>query len=273
MRAAITPCFWYERDSLAAAALVQEAFGGGRTVDSNPMSTVWELFGRRVMGINGGPRYRPGSSLSLFVQLPGEVAVRRAFETLARDGRAHLPLAPMPWSPLFAWVEDRHGVHWQLAQSFQEDSRPMLFPTLMFTGPQAGQARAAIDAYTKVFPGSSIGELHLSDDGGVRFAIVELAGQTVGFMDGHGGEDEGFTPGVSLSVACDDQAEIDHFWDHLVQGGQESRCGWLTDRFGFSWQIVPSIMGELMSDPQRAQRVVAAFLPMTRLDLETLRRA
>ncbi|MFM6924454.1 MAG: VOC family protein, partial [Ferruginibacter sp.] len=78
---------------------------------------------------------------------------------------------------------------------------------------------------------------------------------------------------ISFVVTCDTQEEIDHYWNKLTIGGQESRCGWLKDQFGISWQIVPAILGQLMTDPEKAPRVMQAFMQMTKFDIEKLKQA
>ena len=82
-----------------------------------------------------------------------------------------------------------------------------------------------------------------------------------------------FNEAISFVVECEDQDEIDHFWYSLTDGGEESQCGWLKDRFGFSWQIIPDILNNLMSDPARSERVVNAFLKMKKFDIAELERA
>ncbi len=89
-------------------------------------------------------------------------------------------------------------------------------------------------------------------------------------MDSSGPHAFSFSPGISLVVNCQTQEEIDYYWDKLTAGGQENKCGWLVDQFGVSWQIVPVILGQLMSDPERAPRVTQAFLQMKKFDLEKL---
>lgn len=91
------------------------------------------------------------------------------------------------------------------------------------------------------------------------------------FMGLNGGPLFKFNEAVSFVVNCDTQEEIDYYWEKLTDGGRESMCGWLVDKFGLSWQIVPSMLGELMSDPQRAGRVTKAFMEMKKLDIEVLR--
>ncbi|WP_245917000.1 VOC family protein [Mucilaginibacter yixingensis] len=137
-----------------------------------------------------------------------------------------------------------------------------MYPCLWFDG----QARAAADFYCTIFPDSKI----INDSGMV--VNFELNGTL--FMGLNGGPHFKFNEAVSFVIPCKDQQEIDHYWDRLTSdGGQESQCGWCKDKFGLSWQVVPSILGELMSDPQKGPRVVQAFMQMKKFDIETLKNA
>ena len=143
----------------------------------------------------------------------------------------------------------------------QKEMTKQIYPCLWFDD----QAKAAAEFYCSVFKNSKI----LSDSSLV--VMFELNGTK--FMGLNGGPQFKFDEAISFVVNCDTQAEIDHYWNKLTEGGQESMCGWLKDKFGVSWQIVPSIIAELMSDPTRAQRVTKAFMSMKKLDLETLKNA
>ncbi|TDE12119.1 VOC family protein [Dyadobacter psychrotolerans] len=137
-----------------------------------------------------------------------------------------------------------------------------IYPCLWFDG----NAKAAADFYVSVFKNSRI----LTDNPMV--VIFEVNGFKI--MGLNGGPHFNFNEAVSLVVNCDSQEEIDHYWETLTSdGGKESMCGWLKDKFGFSWQIVPSNLGELMSDPDRAQRVMQAVMGMKKLDIEILQNA
>ncbi len=136
-----------------------------------------------------------------------------------------------------------------------------IYPCLWFNG----QAKEAAEFYCSVFGNSKI----LSDNPIV--VMIDLNGRK--FMCLNGGPQ--FTPNeaVSFVVECETQEEIDHYWNKLTEGGEESMCGWLKDKYGVSWQIVPTILGKLMSDPQKSQRVVAAFMKMKKFDIEKLLQA
>jgi predicted 3-demethylubiquinone-9 3-methyltransferase (glyoxalase superfamily) len=134
-------------------------------------------------------------------------------------------------------------------------------------------ADEAVDHYLSIFPDAR----RLADapaDGPPPPAVeFELCGTR--FLALNGGPEHGFTPSVSFVVGCAIQAEVDHYWDRLVEGGEPSRCGWLTDRFGVSWQIVPDRLGELLGDPDpgRAGRALQAMLQMSKIDVAALEAA
>jgi predicted 3-demethylubiquinone-9 3-methyltransferase (glyoxalase superfamily) len=137
------------------------------------------------------------------------------------------------------------------------------------------QAEEAALFYTSIFKNSKITNVSRGGpDGPVMIVNFELDGQAVIALNG--GPMFPFSEAFSFSVDCVDQAEVDYFWEHLLAGGgQESQCGWLKDKFGLSWQIVPRALGELMGDPDpvKSQRVMQAMLKMVKLDVPTLQRA
>ena len=141
------------------------------------------------------------------------------------------------------------------------------------------EAEEAARFYTSKFKDSKIlavthyGEAGPRPEGMVMTVTFELAGQQ--FVALNGGPEFSFTEAVSLQVNCETQEEIDTFWAGLSEGGEEGPCGWLKDRFGLSWQIVPTILDELISDPDTAkgQRAMAAMLQMRKLDIAALQRA
>ena len=135
-----------------------------------------------------------------------------------------------------------------------------------------GQAVEAAEFYVSLFPDSRIVEVSTVSAGpakGNSFVVFELSGRTFQGIDG--GPMFTFTPAISFVVNCESQEDIDRYWNALSEGGHEGYCGWLNDRFGVSWQVVPANMGELMSaDPKG---VMEALLKMGKIDIEGLRRA
>ena len=149
----------------------------------------------------------------------------------------------------------------------------------MFVGEQNGKAEQAINFYTSIFDNTNIqGILKYNTgdddiDGNVKHAQFSLNGYTMMAMDSSADHKFQFNEGVSIVITCDTQDEIDYYWDKLKEGGREDKCGWLKDKFGVSWQIVPRVLGELMADPEKSPRVVDAFLKMTKFDIEKLKNA
>jgi predicted 3-demethylubiquinone-9 3-methyltransferase (glyoxalase superfamily) len=139
-----------------------------------------------------------------------------------------------------------------------------------------GRAEEAATFYTSLFDDSVVEDVTRygpgapMPEGAVMTATLRLAGQELIILNG--GPDHALTPAFSLFVRCEDQAEVDRLWEALADGGEESMCGWLVDRFGVSWQIVPDRLGELLGDPdpERAQRAMTAMLRMRKLDVRAL---
>ncbi len=134
-----------------------------------------------------------------------------------------------------------------------------LYPCLWFDG----QAKTAAEFYCSIFKNSKI---TAENPMVVRW---ELNGTQ--FMGLNGGSNFKFNEAVSFVIECDTQEEIDHYWNNLISnGGAESQCGWCKDKFGVSWQVVPKILGKLISDPEKSQRVIAAFMQMKKFEIQTL---
>jgi predicted 3-demethylubiquinone-9 3-methyltransferase (glyoxalase superfamily) len=142
-----------------------------------------------------------------------------------------------------------------------------------------GQAEEAVDLYTSVFPNSRItstrryGEAGPGEEGSLMTATFELDGQE--FMALNGGPSFTFGQGFSLFVDCETQEEVDQLWEKLSEGGEKGPCGWLTDKFGVSWQVIPRALGALLNDPdpEKSKRVMEAMLQMSKIEIEGLRKA
>ena len=143
------------------------------------------------------------------------------------------------------------------------------------------QAEEAARFYNSIFKNSKIEsisrygkegfEVHGQKEGAVMTVNFKINGQSLTALNG--GPVFKFNEAISFQVFCETQAEIDFYWSKLTDGGQESQCGWLKDKFGISWQIIPGILSELLSDPEKAGRVTQAFLQMKKFDIELLKQA
>ncbi len=140
-------------------------------------------------------------------------------------------------------------------------------------------AEDAMDFYTSVFKNSKKGDISRYGESGpgpkgsVMSATFELEGQT--FFALNGGSIYSFTPAISMFVDCKDQEEVDYYWEELSEGGRKDRCGWLTDKFGLSWQVVPTVLTQMLRDPDpaKASRVMKAMLQMDKLIIKDLKDA
>jgi predicted 3-demethylubiquinone-9 3-methyltransferase (glyoxalase superfamily) len=141
------------------------------------------------------------------------------------------------------------------------------------------EAEAAANFYTGIFPGSKLGAVHRYTEAGpgpvgaVMLVQFELNGQKFSALNG--GPQHTFSPAVSIVVPCADQAEVDYYWNSLSEGGREVACGWLTDKYGLSWQIVPTVFFNMISDPDpdKVTRVTQAMFAMTKFDIAALDKA
>ncbi|MCC5970868.1 MAG: VOC family protein [Pararhodobacter sp.] len=290
----IVPHLWFDGTAEEAAKLYTALVPGSRIgtisrygkagfeVHGQPEGTAMNvditLGGQRMLALNAGPRFRPTPAVSYYLTFEERDALDHAWSELAEGGRVHMPLDAYPWSTRYGWLDDRWGVSWQLSlgELVQTGGQAMT-PMLLFTGEKAGQAEAALAHYTSMFPGSGIEGILRHDGtgndaaGSVMHAQFQLAGKT--FMAGDSALAHAFTftEANSFLVFCDDQAEIDHYWNGLSAVPEAERCGWLKDRFGVSWQIIPRQLPALLSAP--GAKVMEAFMGMGKINLSELQRA
>jgi predicted 3-demethylubiquinone-9 3-methyltransferase (glyoxalase superfamily) len=191
-----------------------------------------------------------------------------------------MPLGKYDWSSKYAWVEDKYGVSWQLDVD-PVNSRQKIVPALLFNGAKSLRIKEAINFYTSVFPDSKILLESLYDksaglpEGTLLFAQSKLSGYLFNMMSSTMEHGFDFNEAVSFMIHCDSQEEVDYYWEKLTTDGQEQPCGWVKDKFGVSWQVVPSEIDEMMTTNDKVQlgRVTDAMLKMKKFDIEKLRKA
>ena len=272
----IYPCFWFDGNAREAADFYCTVFGDANLVEDSGIVVNFEVAGQKFMCLNGGPKFRPNPSISFFVVCKSEREVENAWNKLIEGGEALMPLGRYDWSEKYGWVRDRFGISWQLSKGKMEDVGQKFSPSLLFSGSQHGKAESAVRFYTSVFPRSSITGIlkyekgAAEPEGTVNHAQFSIDSYVLMAMDSSLQHSFGFDEGISLVVECDSQEEIDHYWNALTKDGEESMCGWLKDKYGVSWQVVPSVLKKLMSDPARSQRVVQAFMKMRKFDIQQL---
>jgi predicted 3-demethylubiquinone-9 3-methyltransferase (glyoxalase superfamily) len=231
------------------------------------------------MGLNGGPLFKMNPSISFFVLFSSAVEVEAIWNILSKDGLVMMPLNNYPWNEKYGWCQDKFGVNWQLMINPNVNSSEKIIPSLMFTQTNAGNAEKAINFYSSIFKNSAVVQIsrYLKGEhdveGTIKHAQFTLNNQLFAAMDSSGAHAFTFNEGVSLVIVCVTQEEIDYYWDKLTEGGVESKCGWLKDKFGVSWQVVPAILEELMSHPEKRQRVINVFMQMKKFDIKKLMNA
>jgi predicted 3-demethylubiquinone-9 3-methyltransferase (glyoxalase superfamily) len=171
--------------------------------------------------------------------------------------------------------EARGDVSFKKIESKEEKEMQRITPFLWFDG----KAEEAMNFYISIFKNSKVGRVTRYGEGGpgskgtVMSATFQLEGQE--FMALNGGPQFRFTPAISFFVNCETQQEVDELWERLSEGGQKERCGWLKDKYGLSWQIIPSALGRMLGDkdPEKSKRVMEAMLQMDKIDIKGLQKA
>jgi predicted 3-demethylubiquinone-9 3-methyltransferase (glyoxalase superfamily) len=272
----VHPCLWFDGKAKAAADFYCSIFNNTKILADTPIVVTFELEGQKFMGLNGGPKFQFNPSVSFFVTCDSDEEIKILWEKLSTGGTVMMPLGTYPWSSNYGWLSDQFGVSWQLMKGTEGNTGKTISPAFLFVGEQYGNAEAAIKHYTNIFPDSGIQHIQLyganepQPEGRLKHGQFTINNTVFMAMDGLGEHKFSFNEAVSFVVECDTQQEIDFFWNRLTEGGEESMCGWLKDKFGVSWQIVPTILGKLMTDPEKSPRVMAAFLKMKKFDIAQL---
>ncbi len=274
----IDPCLWFDKEAKAAAKFYCPVFKDSTIPAATPMVTTFEIGGRKFMGLNGGPMFKVNPSVSFFVMGNTAEEIDDLWAKLSEGGSVMMPLNKYPWSEKYGWCQDQYGVNWQLMIKTMESSDKII-PAMLFTGPQAGKAEEAMKLYTSLFDHSGIMSIMRYEkgepgpEGWIKHARFLVNNQVFIAFDSSMPHGFSFSEGISFVVECETQAEIDHFWNSFTMEGEESMCGWLKDKFGFSWQIIPAILSKLMSNPATAQKTIAAFMQMKKFDIAALEKA
>jgi len=281
----IFPCLWYDGDAKESADFYCKVFDGKITADTPVVMNI-EIFGQKLMLLNGGPHFTKNASVSFMIICDTEADVQKYWDQLLDGGMALMPLDAYSWSKKYGWVQDKYGVTWQIFLG-EKASEQKLVPTLMFINENNGKAMEAMKLYTSIFPNSKIGNILRYGDGSeghsipepaenIQHAHFEIDGYTFFCMDNSYDHQFNFNEGISMVVMTDDQEQTDHYWNALIaNGGRESMCGWLKDPYGFSWQIVPKRLIQLMSDSdqEKAQKVVQTMMKMQKIIISDLENA
>lgn len=280
MQAKIHPCLWFNDNAKAAVNYYSSVFKNVEILTENNTVIQFTINSTPFTALNGGPTFSINESISFFVYCGSDTEIDRLYTALSQVGTVLMPLGEYPWCKKYAWVKDKFGVSWQLDVD-PINSTQTIVPTLLFTNDKFDKVKQASTLYQSVFPESmnlmsaTYGKQAQNfPEDTLLFTQFKLNNTIFNALSSPEPHAFDFNEGISFVVQCDTQNEIDKLWNALTQdGGQESQCGWLKDKFGVSWQIIPSILSSLLSDPERAERVTQAFLKMKKMDIETLLQA
>ncbi|MEO5949362.1 MAG: VOC family protein [Candidatus Saccharimonas sp.] len=274
----ITPSLWFDGNAKEAVDFYTSVFPGSSTdsvayypsegladfqkdMAGKELSLEFTLAGHHFDAINAGPEFHFTAASSFMVNfdtLHDEQAREHLDEVwakLADGGEVMMALGEYPFNPHYGWVKDRYGLSWQLSLT-SEEGLPCIVPTLLFGGPNQNRTEEAIRYYLSVFKDTREGVMarYESDTGpakagSIMYANFTLENQLFAAMDSGVDQDFTFTEAVSYVISCENQEEIDYYWQQLSHVPASEQCGWCKDQFGVSWQIIPAQMGELMQKP------------------------
>ena len=292
----IVPCLWFDDVAEEAANFYTRLLPDGRVTAvshypesaDNPagkprgsvLTVEFEVAGQTFTALDGGPDFTINPSISFFVHVDTAGDAERLFAAFADGGQTLMALGEYPWSEKYGWVKDRYGGSWQVIPGPRPAAGSTIAPCLMFTGPRQGRAEEAMRAYAGIFPGARVDHVERyaageGPEGTVKHGRMVIGDQDLVAMDSHIDNRFTFNEAVSLQVLCRDQAEVDRYWAALSRDGEPGPCGWLKDRFGVSWQIVPRVVTGLLTskDAVARDRAFDAIMHMNKLDIATIEAA
>lgn len=286
----IVPHLWFNKEAVEAAEFYTTLFENSSietivqlkdTPGGDSDSVTLKLDGQDFMFISAGPFFQLNPSISLMVNCSTIEEVEQLWADLSVDGTVLMELDSYPFSQRYGWVNDRYGVSWQVSY-VEESFDQKIVPCLLYTGQQAGKAKEAITFYTSLFNNSKIefvsqydGQENPNHEGMLQYALFTIEGYQLVAMDSALKHEFDFNEAFSILVNCETQDEIDFLWDKMSVVPEAEQCGWLKNRFGVSWQISPTILGEMMTngDEAQRQRVTQAFLQMKKMNIAELQKA
>jgi predicted 3-demethylubiquinone-9 3-methyltransferase (glyoxalase superfamily) len=287
----ITPHLWFDNNADEAAKFYTSIFKNSQiknrtTLHNTPSGTV-EIFTVQLLGqeftlISAGPLFKFNPSVSFLITCSTKEEVDELWRKLSEGGTALMELGEYPFSEKYGWMQDKYGLSWQVIYISDRNTKQRIIPTLLFVGKQYGKAEEAINFYASVFENARVGDIiryskgeEPDREGTVKHASFILEGREFAAMDSARGHNFDFNEAISFIVHCGTQKEIDYYWGKLSAYPEAEQCGWLKDRYGLSWQIVPNLMDDMLNDndEKKIVRVTEAFLQMKKLDIAKLKEA
>jgi predicted 3-demethylubiquinone-9 3-methyltransferase (glyoxalase superfamily) len=301
----IIPHLWFDKKAKEAAQFYTSIFPDSRinnitvlrdTPSGDGDAVYFELWKQKFVAFSAGPMFKFNPTVSFMVNFDplffgdptkGEQTAREkmdmAWNALSKGGTTLMEIGEYPFSKRYGWLTDKYGLSWQLILTDPEgEPRPPIVPSLLFVGEKCGKAEEAIDFYLSVFKHAGKGGLYHygkgqepEKKGHVMFGDFKIENTWFAAMDSAQDHKADFNEALSFMVQCEDQKEIDYYWQKLSAVPASEQCGWLKDKYGVSWQIAPAEMQTMMINGTREQvaRLTNAFMPMKKLDAAKLKEA
>lgn len=293
----IIPYLWFDNQAQEAVDLYTSVFENsriGNVVDytevgqeqhgqepGSAMTIEFEILGFKMVALNGGPHFQFNPSISFFVICKNVEEIKAYWKHFSKGATILMALETYDWSESYGWLQDKFGVSWHFMLEEPAVTTDPVHPLLLFTAQRHGQSEEAMKFYTSVFGNAEIeGILYYGGEdsytkGKVQHAQFLLEGQ--GFMTMDSGEayDYTFNESISFLINCENQQEIDYYWEKLTAKGEEHPCGWLKDQFGVSWQVTPRNLGELLGDGSspESRKAIEALFSMRKIEIQKLQKA
>ena len=282
----ITPHLWFDKEARAAAEFYVSVFDDSRinfinripdTPSGDAELVGFQIMGYEFMAISAGPYFKINPSISFHCRCGTTAEVDQIWAKLSPGGTAMMELGEYPFSKRYGWIQDKYGVSWQIIYTEGEFGQRIM-PALMFVGDVCGHTEEALAFYASVFKNTGYEVLARYEkgeepdrEGSVKYAQFALEGQEFAAMDSAWKHEFGFNEGVSFIVNCKDQLEIDYFWEKLSAVAEAEQCGWIKDKYGVSWQIIPANMGELIG--KNPEKITPVMLKMKKINIADLKKA
>lgn len=289
----IVPHLWFDKKVVEAVQWYTSIFPNSEIIrkdifkgmpSGKATQVMFKLMGYEFMATDAGPYTAKNPSISFNVQINrnNEELVDKLYKRLQQDGKVLMPLDKYPFNDKYAWVEDKYGISWQLWLQDYHNNKNNIVPSLMFANDNKGNAEEAMAHYVDTFKKSE----HLASvnypagmepdtEDMIMHGEVRLFNKRFSFNDSGHAHDFDFSKGVSLLVKCDNQKELDQYWEKLSAMPEAEEPGWLKDKFGVSWQIVPKVMDKMLAEgtPEQISHVTQTFLKMKKIDIGMLEEA
>jgi predicted 3-demethylubiquinone-9 3-methyltransferase (glyoxalase superfamily) len=300
----IVPHLWYDKEAVEAANFYVSTFGRNSKVNS--VNTIhgtpsgdcdivsFNILGYELASISAGPYFQMNPSISMMVNFDpskdpeARTRIDEIWAKLSEGGKALMPLDKYPFSERYGWIQDKYGFSWQLiftkpeglpaeASAKAGEDRPVMLPSLLFITETCDKAEEATNFYMSLFKNSKRGAIarypagmEPNKEGSLMFTDFTLEDHWFVAMDSSAQMHQfKFNEGISLMINCKDQAEIDFFWEKLSAVPESEQCGWVKDKYGVSWQIIPENMGDLINSDAGMQ----AMMKMKKINIEELKKA